>query len=60
MQVITIGCWFTMRHGRVFRLHFADYRCIAEGVGTVMAQASVDTLKRISDDNASLKRWTEK
>lgn len=25
--------------------------CVSEGVGTVMAQASVDTLKRISDDN---------
>lgn len=25
--------------------------CMSEGVGTVMAQASVDTLKRISDDN---------
>ena len=32
-------------------LHSLITACIAEGVGTVMAQASVDTLKRISDDN---------
>ena len=32
-------------------LHSLITSCVAEGVGTVMAQASVDTLKRISDDN---------
>ena len=32
-------------------LHSLITSCISEGVGTVMAQASVDTLKRVSDDN---------
>lgn len=32
-------------------LHSLITSCVSEGVGTVMAQASVDTLKRVSDDN---------
>lgn len=35
----------------VSSLHSLITSCLYEGVGAVMAQASVDTLKRISDDN---------
>ena len=35
----------------VSSLHSLITSCLSEGVGAVMAQASVDTLKRISDDN---------